>query len=81
MYTYFVAYFFVNGLGQNRMGNDCLKLPFKISAKSHIRHAEQMLVNRNPHHMYIAITNWELLEEHEAICIEENLQRRGEATC
>lgn len=82
MYTYFVAYFYIDGLGRDRMGNTFVEVPRAITQKRDIRQIEAFLESKYPNHMYIAVTNFQLLSTTSVITeAEDKLQEKGEVVC
>ena len=82
MYTYFVAYFYIDGLGRDRMGNTFVELPCSITQKRDIRQIEAFLESKYPNHMYIAVTNFQLLGTPSSVVITDDVaQEKGETVC
>lgn len=82
MYKYFVAYFYIDGLGRDRMGNTFIDVPRAITQKRDIRQIEAFLESKYPKYLYIAVTNFQLMSTPSVgIEAEEKLQERGEVIC
>jgi hypothetical protein len=82
MYTYFIAYFYIDGLGRDRMGNTFVDVPRAITQKRDIRQIEAFLESRYPKHLYIAVTNFQLMSTPSVgIEVEDKLQEKGEVVC
>ena len=82
MYTYFVAYFYIDGLGRDRMGNASVEMPRVITQQRDIRQIEAFLKSKYPNHMYIAVTNFQLLSAPSVAAeVEHKLQEKGETIC
>lgn len=82
MYTYFIAYFYIDGLGRDRMGNTFVDVPRAITQKRDIRQIEAFLESRYPKHLYIAVTNFQLMSTTSVgVEVEDKLQEKGEIVC
>ena len=82
MYKYFVAYFYIDGLGRDRMGNTFIDVPRAITQKRDIRQIEAFLESKYPKYLYIAVTNFQLMSTPSVdIEVEDKLQERGEVVC
>ena len=82
MYTYFIAYFYIDGLGRSRMGNTTIDLTCRVSNEMDIRRIESTLATRHPRYMYISVTNFQLLNEcASTLSKEQKKKKKGEVLC
>lgn len=81
MCTYFIAYFYIDGLGHSRMGNTIKELPRPLTNRRDIRQIEATIQSKNPSYMYVAVTNFQLLEGPVVDIKQQPNQEKGEAIC